>query len=330
MALLSVHSPFRLWRVPVIWIVFAWSSLLLLGCGRLGYGRAGLGANADASQMMDASSVACKTWGPFGLADAVVELNTFQNELVSAFSHNGLRLYFSSNSPDYGANNDDLLVTTRVTLSAAWGSPTRFAELDTIESERDMVVSDDELEAYFTRTVSGVFHPFSTSRPNLSSAWTTVSAPDNALDDAAARTSVAALSYDGKELYVVSDRAGGAGGTDIWVFRRVTPNAPWGSIQLADVVLNSGVDDYVTSLSADGLELFGHRQGDLWRATRSTSDAPWSNIENLPVGAMQVNQSDTLEATPVISPDSRTLYFASDRNAVNDADIFRASRSCLD
>jgi Tol biopolymer transport system component len=98
------------------------------------------------------------------------------------------------------------------------GEARRVAEFDTDDSwESGPSVSPDGLEAFFQRSVpNGPFDIFFSARPDAGRPWSAplnVGAPINTAesDSSATRT------LDGTLLYFDSTRAGGLGGSDIWV-----------------------------------------------------------------------------------------------------------------
>jgi len=102
-------------------------------------------------------------------------------------------------------------------------------------------------------------------------------------------------------------------------------------INLGDTV-NSTVNDFGPSISADGLELYfsSRRSGgsgiyDLWVATRETTDDDWSMPANL---GSTVNSS-SVDVGPNISADGLSLYFSSTRDGGYDGseDIYVSTRT---
>src|SRR5213592_3820575 len=84
------------------------------------------------------------------------------------------------------------------------------------------------------------------------------------------------ISKDGLSLYFGSDRAGGAGGLDLWVAQRPTQDAPWGTPANLGPVVNSPGTDNVVSFSRDGHRMFfnsnragGFGDSDLWASYRA-------------------------------------------------------------
>ena len=83
-----------------------------------------------------------------------------------------------------------------------------------------------------------------------------------------------ALSPDALELYVSSDRPGGAGKFDVWIARRPTRDAPFAAAVNVPALSSAG-DDSLDSLSADGTTAYGNYNADLggeadvWTSTRS-------------------------------------------------------------
>jgi len=123
------------------------------------------------------------------------------------------------------------------------------------------------------------------------------------------------VSYDGLELYFSSNRAGGQGGSDLWVCTRSTRQEAWGAPQNLGPLVNSPQADLSPSISADGLELYLHSNGrsggfggsNIWVTRRAATDAPWSSAENL---GPAVNNAGWVAYNPCIACDGLTLYFA--------------------
>jgi len=122
------------------------------------------------------------------------------------------------------------------------------------------------------------------------------------------------FSYDGLEMYVVSDRPGGYGDYDILVSRRTTIDSNWGPLENLGPAINTPNVDGPPSISGDGLTLYfqdersgGYGESDIWMTTRPTKDDLWGQPINL---GPKVN-SPSYDNCPWISPDNLELYFSS-------------------
>jgi Tol biopolymer transport system component len=136
-------------------------------------------------------------------------------------------------------------------------------------------------------------------------------------------------------LYVVSTRAGGYGGQDIYVSQRDSVYDLWGPLQNLGPVINSPGNDLCPTLAIDGHRLFfvsdrpgGHGKQDLYVARRQNKrdDFGWDAPMNLGSG---VNSAEN-DFTPSLLEDDRTgltvLYFGSDRpGGMGDVDIYSSS-----
>ena len=126
------------------------------------------------------------------------------------------------------------------------------------------------------------------------------------------------LSASGLELYFVSDRPGALGGPgdqDIYVTKRVSINAPWGTPERVPPPVSSEFFDITPTISIDGLDLyFGSNRPsafsppwpDLWVSHRASVNDPWGEPVNLGAGV----NTTFFEGSIDISPDQRTMYFA--------------------
>jgi Tol biopolymer transport system component len=121
-------------------------------------------------------------------------------------------------------------------------------------------------------------------------------------------------SPDGLELYF--NHGPTEATVDIWVWRRTTPDSPWGPPSNLGPMVNSPGGDAPGSMSADGLSLylFSDRSGgfgsyDIWVTTRPTVQDDWG----VPTNLGPVVNSGFRDQDPIISPDGLELYFTSDR-----------------
>jgi hypothetical protein len=98
------------------------------------------------------------------------------------------------------------------------------------------------------------------------------------------------VSPDELSLYFVSQRAGGQGGSDIWVSQRASVRDPWGAPVNLGPIINSASLDAAATISDDGHLLFfhsdrpgGHGDHDLYVSYRAnvTDDFAWEQPTNL-------------------------------------------------
>jgi len=130
-------------------------------------------------------------------------------------------LYFSSNRPG-GPGLQDIYVST-LQPNGTFGAPILVAGLNTeFNDMRPNIRVRDGLEIFFesnrTGTLGGLDLYVST-RANTSAQW---GAPVNlgATVNSASNEGRPSLSFDGRELYFMSDRPGGFGGNDLYIARR--------------------------------------------------------------------------------------------------------------
>ncbi len=125
---------------------------------------------------------------------------------------------------------------------------------------------------------------------------------------------MAHVSADGRWMYLVSNRPGGAGGYDLWIAERDLTTGQWSTPQNAGPAINTRYHEISPTLSPDGKTLFfssdrpgGFGHYDIYRS-RYTGQA-WASPENL---GEPVNSARDDEYA-ILSADGLWLYFASDR-----------------
>ena len=138
------------------------------------------------------------------------------------------------------------------------------------------------------------------------------------------------ISADGLLLLFNSDRSGGSGNWDIWVTTRATTEDEWGIPVNLGPTVNSSGNDYIPSMTADGLTLIlcssrsgGHGRSDIYVTTRETTGDPWGIPMNL---GPTINSSVGDGAR--ISADGLELYINSDRTSeFGGGDIWVSTRA---
>ena len=146
------------------------------------------------------------------------------------------------------------------------------------------------------------------------------------------------IAANGRELYFYSNRAGGFGGTDLYVSQR-TANG-WSKPMNVGREVNSTADEFDPALSPDGqMVYFASNRNDAprprqraedeappWTTTlraqrdrvtfdllyarRESIESPWQRASMLAT----VNDPNASEGAAFVSPDGAFLYFASDRS----------------
>jgi len=149
------------------------------------------------------------------------EINSSVNDAgPTYFENEGGRpqLYFQSQRPG-GAGQADIYVSEQQE-DGTWGAPQRVVELSTKFQEQRPSIRFDGLEIVFqsNRTTSLGFDLWVSTRASVTDEW---SAPVRVENVNSPQTDAQPyLSGDGMTLYFSSDRAGGAGGNDLWLSTR--------------------------------------------------------------------------------------------------------------
>lgn len=259
------------------------------------------------------------TVGPPQSLGAVV--NSPFAEATPRVSADALELYFCSDRPG-GFGVTDLWVSTRASVHDPWGPPANLGTpVNSPYSDIYPCVSSDGLTLYFSDYYTGTPRPgglggrdiWMTTRPSRNDLWGT---PVNLGEpiNSSANEVCATISTDGLLLIFTSTRAGGSGSYDLWMSTRATVQDPWGPPVNPGPNVNTASYDCEGMLSSDGLALVfcsnrpaGMGAWNLWMTTRKSRSGPWDLAVNL--GPVINGAAD--QGSPSISPDMRTLYFAS-------------------
>lgn len=154
--------------------------------------------------------------------------------------------------------------------------------------------------------------------------WTKPSALGKSVNSSAHETS-AALSYDGNELYFISDREGGSGGKDIYVAQWDGRKNEWGEARNLGPTVNSPYDEDGVYLHPDGKTLYfssrGHNSmggNDIFYTEKVRGQ--WQTPVNI---GHPVNTPDD-DVFFSVAADGRTAYYSSIReDGYGDKDIYR-------
>ncbi|HET6991081.1 MAG TPA: hypothetical protein VFJ43_07145, partial [Bacteroidia bacterium] len=151
---------------------------------------------------------------------------------------------------------------------------------------------------------------------------------DETINTAKGYEIAATITNDGNTIYFASDRAGGFGGIDLYVSKRL-PNGKFGPAQNLGAEINSDADEDFPSLSPDGKTLFFSSKGhtsmggyDIFKTDFDETAQKFSGVKNLgyPINTPEDNSNFR------ISENGRYGYVAMRReDGVGDLDIYRVT-----
>jgi WD40 repeat protein len=263
-------------------------------------------------------------------------LNSSSNDAAPAVSKDGLTLYFGSDRPG-GSGSFDLWISQRASVDAPWGFPLNLGSVvNTGSIENVPALSRDEHWLFFNSNRAGGFGGndiWASYREHIHDDFGWQPAINLGADINTAFVDQGAGYFENDDagqpvLFFNSDRPGGMGAADIYM-SPLLPNGWFGPPTLV-TELNSVSQDARPSVRFDGREvvLFSSRAGslglfDLWASRRETVFEPWS----LPLNLGPLVNSTANDQQPHIAPDSRALYFASDRaGGFGQFDLYGATR----
>ncbi|MBA3464335.1 MAG: PD40 domain-containing protein [Deltaproteobacteria bacterium] len=160
-------------------------------------------------------------WGP---PMNVTELNSPANDGSPELSPDGLTIYLSSERPDtVGAN--DIYVATRTSLTTAWSTPARLAQLSSTAQDEGMMVMPSDLVAYMHSHRSGAARIYRMTRATKTAPWS-VPVEIAELSDGAYENPM--VTADECRMYMQAERMDSEGTADLYVSTRAQPSGPWG------------------------------------------------------------------------------------------------------
>ncbi len=246
--------------------------------------------------------------GPFGPAEPAIELNSPYSEDDPTLTGDLLEIYFASTR----SGNEDVWTSTRVSVGAGWDAPEAVDSLNTFYTETFPEVSADGLIILLASNRAGIdFDVYFSRRGARGEPWPTpqpLPGAATALDDYGATPSP-----DLTSVLLCRVAPEGLGQSDIW-------QAPvdFGAWQVSKPVLiaelSSTLADCSATLSPSRREIFFEStrqigagfEWNLWTATREDPEGAWDE----PVAVEELN-GDYDDIDPWLSPDRRTLWFAS-------------------
>lgn len=195
---------------------------------------------------------------PFGPPQLATELNTASAESTPELVADGLTIYLAS---DRGGDTD-IWQAARTSRGVAFGPPVRVVELATAGVDLSATPTPDQLLLVIDR--GGDL--YSSSRADAQAPWANTT-PIAGVNSTAIDTG-GALDDSGTLLVWATDRAGGAGGFDLWWASRTDRTTPW-SAPAPIAELNTFEGEADPWLSPDARTIvFARTDGRLYMARR--------------------------------------------------------------
>jgi hypothetical protein len=277
----------------------------LAGCGFSVPGSAPGDARDDApADATDAPIDMAVPLGPWGTPKIITELSAGGSEDDPTLTGDLLEVYFNLNGDIYGS--------ARGTASAPWPMPVPIAAVNsTTATETTPEVSPDGLELFFSSNRlggTGGHDIYVSSRQNRGDAFGT---PVRIAELASGNDDVTATTFTPGALvmYFTSVRAGSL---DMYRTTRGSRTGMWSTPMLVAELQTPGVETEPTLTPSDTYMILssdGPGIRDLFVTTRATVSDPWDT----PVPITELNTGFS-EEDPWLSPDGRTLVFASTRD----------------
>lgn len=254
------------------------------------------------------------TQADFGLGHPVnlgKPINSGTYDFGPEVSADGLELYLSSWRPG-GQGGIDIWRATRATTEDDWGEPVSLDPPINAGHDSDTSISADGLLLFFCSDRSGNDDLWVSARATIQDNW----GPPVKLDppvNSPADESAPEISADGLTLWFSSNRAGGLGGSDIWVSTRATVNDPWQEPVNAGSLVNSPESDSHPTICQEGLTLLfsserpgGYGHTDIWFTRRASAGDLWGKPVNL---GPKVNDVE-LDVPGTFSADGARVYIS--------------------
>ena len=214
----------------------------------------------------------------------------------------------------------------------SWGpfdAPVKLGSVNSIEDDWCPMTIANDTELYFhSFRIDGSVSPGNIWRSKKSVDGTFGPAVEVTELDTDSQELVVAVTEDGLEAILTTNRNGGAGGYDLWHATRTSPTALFGvSTPLANI--NDGMDQLDPVLSRDGLEL--------WFATGLLTGAVVFQVARRPDRTSPFGAPTTITelgasvmGTPSVSSDGLELFFSASRaGGVGGWDVWATQRASV-
>ncbi len=296
------------------------ASLLLIGCGRFGFGEAPRAVDAA---LLDTDVEVDAPLGAFSPPTLISELSQAGSfDADGSMTEDLLEIYFVSDRAG-GLGGFDLWTSQRAARTAPWSPPTVATALDTAHNEGSPQVARDGLTIWFASNRPGgvgLLDIWVSTRQTRAASWSTatpVTEVNTAFDDRAF-----AVTASGLVAYFDRNNA-----TDIDLCRsaRASTSSPWSAPTLVTELSLATVDQNPFPL-ADELSLYfskgDYNRQSLQVTTRASAQEPFS-----PSVELTTLSSGDYESDPWLGDGGHLILFSSNRNGGSSQfDLFTATR----
>ena len=311
------------------------------------------GLSIVAMTAMCSACAVVPTYGPWGPAVPVAEVNTAAAEGCPIESPDGLALFIASSRNAPGALGKlDLYRARRASIDSRWGPPENLgAPVNTPEFDYcPTPVTGGTLYYVSSMPSAGFCHPGATppaappggpapgdlmrTREDPVRGWL----PPVNLGCYPAGPNTAGAEFspslvriaEGDFLFFSSNGYPDSQGQDIYVSRVQADGTVSAGVRVAE--LSSASDDRMPSVREDGLEIvFSSNRGgatpfdqDIYVATRPSTSAPWSAPQRIDNPSINTTASETRAS---LSGDGKRLYFGRKLTPEDPGDIFMSVRT---
>lgn len=228
----------------------------------------------------------------------------------------------------YFNRKGDIWRATRSSITGNWSVPAVATALSSTANETNPEIIGDGLAIYFAsnRThphASGTFDIYLATRATRGTAW---SAPAPVVALNTPEEDHPGISTDDLIMFITSTRPGVLGEYDFFETSRAAAGQPWGPVTWVKTVSTTELE-VSPWIDATGTVLFfssvrgGLPEVKIWAAVRSGPAQTFSP----PQLVNSLDHGDKDE-DPWLSPDLRTVYFASRPSGTTDMNIYTATR----
>lgn len=275
--------------------------VLLAACGRFGFDDRA--ADATTGDAIDAG------FGPWSRPVRMTDLDSaIDPDDDPTLTGDLLEVFWDSGRPP--GSSGDVFTARRALATDPFGAASIVTELRSPKDDTTPDISPDGLTLYFAsdRVTARDRDIFRSTRTDRSSLW---SAPVRVVELSSPQDDGPAIeTADGLSIYISSERTGAG---DIYVATRTAPGLPWGTPALVPGLSGTPrVENQFWMDPTATLLYFTTTTGtgtDIWLARRSATDQPFG-----PPEAVDAINTIAADSDPWLSPDLRTLVFASDRD----------------